>query len=61
MGSSDGNGNGNGNGRRREVTYEELVKLMESGDLQLIDVREPKEVAEGHIPGSVNIPGMDDT
>jgi rhodanese-related sulfurtransferase/plastocyanin len=30
-----------------------------SGKLQLIDVREPEEYAEGHIPGAVNIPQQD--
>jgi rhodanese-related sulfurtransferase len=29
---------------------------MAAGDIFLLDVREPAEFAEGHIPGSVNIP-----
>lgn len=28
------------------------------GDLQLIDYRSPEEFAEGHIPGAVNIPAI---
>jgi rhodanese-related sulfurtransferase len=35
---------------------EGLQELMESADPLIVDVREPAEYAEGHIPGSVNIP-----
>ncbi|HMQ34200.1 MAG TPA: rhodanese-like domain-containing protein [Chloroflexaceae bacterium] len=35
---------------------EGLTELMASGDPLIVDVREPAEYAEGHIPGSVNIP-----
>ena len=31
-------------------------QLIESGDVQVIDVREPKEYAEGHIPGVTLVP-----
>jgi len=52
------NGNGNGNGsKKKEVIYEELVELIEKGDIRLVDVREPKELQEtGQIPKSINIP-----
>jgi len=53
----NGNGNGNGCKKRKEVIYEELVELIEKGDIRLVDVREPKELAEtGQIPKSINIP-----
>ncbi|XP_064615421.1 thiosulfate sulfurtransferase/rhodanese-like domain-containing protein 3, partial [Liolophura sinensis] len=40
-----------------DLTYEDLVALLDSGDIQLFDVREPKELEEtGKIPRSVNIP-----
>ncbi|MFV9503529.1 MAG: rhodanese-like domain-containing protein [Oscillochloridaceae bacterium umkhey_bin13] len=35
---------------------EKLQEMMDAGNLTIIDVREPSEFAEGHIPGSVNIP-----
>lgn len=35
---------------------EGLTELMASADPLIVDVREPAEYAEGHIPGSVNIP-----
>jgi len=57
--NTNGNGNGNGNGKckRTEVTYDELMKLIESDSVQLFDVREPKEVEQvGRIPGAVNVP-----
>ncbi|XP_022098751.1 thiosulfate sulfurtransferase/rhodanese-like domain-containing protein 3 [Acanthaster planci] len=39
------------------VYYDSLVKRINSGDIQLIDVREPAELAEfGQITNSVNIP-----
>ena len=39
----------------REVTVEEYEKGR-GPDTVLIDVREPEEYGEGHIPGAVNIP-----
>lgn len=40
-----------------ELSYEDLVALLESGGIQLIDVREKREIQEqGAFPGSVNIP-----
>ncbi len=41
----------------KEVSVQELKRRLDAGDkLQLIDVREPWEVAIAHIPGSTHIP-----
>ena len=40
-----------------EITSTELKKRLDQGDdIQIIDVREPVEVAIGRIPNSVHIP-----
>jgi len=41
--------------RIREVTARELLELQRAGS-PVVDVREPEEFAEGHLPGAVNIP-----
>lgn len=41
--------------RIREVTAHELLELQQAGS-PVVDVREPEEFAEGHLPGAVNIP-----
>ena len=43
--------------RMREVTRSEAVEILlaEGGPL-IVDTRGPREFAEGHIPGAVNIP-----
>ncbi|XP_038658308.1 thiosulfate:glutathione sulfurtransferase isoform X2 [Scyliorhinus canicula] len=38
------------------VSYEELKQMIANHNIQLYDVRQPEEVAEGRIPTSVNIP-----
>ena len=38
------------------VDAAELKRLVEAGDVQLVDVREPGERDDGYIPGSRNIP-----
>jgi len=44
-------------GAQTSIAPGELAKLIQAGKAPLIlDVRSPKEYAEGHIPGSVNIP-----
>jgi rhodanese-related sulfurtransferase len=43
-----------------EVTEIELAKLeSRAAETLLIDVREPVEYAEGHVPGAVNLPQAD--
>ena len=40
-----------------EVTTGEAAEMMStSGDILLLDVREPGEVAEGHIPNALSVP-----
>lgn len=38
------------------LTPQELKEKMESGEVLVLDVREPHEYGDWHIPGSVNIP-----
>ena len=41
----------------KEITPVEVQELLESGEqLNLVDVREDDEVAEGIIPGAIHIP-----
>lgn len=41
----------------KQISAKEVEQLIDAGKtLNLIDVREPHEVAEGHIAGAVNIP-----
>ncbi|GAA4277699.1 rhodanese-like domain-containing protein [Aquimarina mytili] len=42
------------------ITVEEMDSLLEISKVQLIDVRTPKEYAEGHIEGAVNIDFRDE-
>ncbi len=37
----------------REVTTHEVLHIQRFGD-PIVDVREPEEFADGHIPGAVN-------
>ena len=39
-----------------EVDVVETARLWTDRSAQLVDVREPEEWAEGHIPGSIHIP-----
>jgi rhodanese-related sulfurtransferase len=39
----------------REVTTHEVLHIQRIGN-PIVDVREPEEFADGHIPGAVNIP-----
>ena len=41
-----------------KIAPQELKIILEtkSGTLTLVDVRDPQEFAEGHIPGAINIP-----
>ena len=39
------------------LNHDDLEALIESGDLQLIDIREEKEIQEqGEFPNAINIP-----
>ena len=43
--------------KMKEITPVEVQELLESGEqLNLVDVREDDEVAEGIIPGAIHIP-----
>jgi hydroxyacylglutathione hydrolase len=42
--------------RLAAVELEELQQLLETGEVEVLDVREPHERDEGYIPGSRNIP-----
>jgi len=42
--------------RLESVPVDDLDRLLESGEIDLIDVREPEERDEGYIPGSRHIP-----
>lgn len=39
----------------RETTIEHLSSVLQQG-AAVVDVREPSEYREGHVPGAVNIP-----
>lgn len=41
--------------RIREITAIDLLELQRAGS-PVVDIREPDEFADGHIPGAVNIP-----
>lgn len=38
------------------ASHEELEKACQSGDCAIVDVREPAEYANGHVPGAQNMP-----
>lgn len=40
----------------RHLSYTEVVDLIHSGDILLIDARRTRDFARGHIPGAVNVP-----
>lgn len=45
-----------GKSAHKEITVAELKAMLDRGEAQVVDVREPDEFAEGHIPGAVNVP-----
>jgi rhodanese-related sulfurtransferase len=38
------------------ITYEQLVDALRDKTYLVVDVREPLEFEEGHIPGAINVP-----
>lgn len=40
------------------VSYQEMLEIVQAGseDVLILDVRQPNEFSEGHIPGAVNLP-----
>ena len=40
----------------KTISVDELAERMGAGKSVVIDVREPSEFAEGHVPGARNIP-----
>ena len=40
------------------IDVHEAKQMIEAGNVQVVDSREPHEHAEGHVPGSLNIPHM---
>jgi len=42
------------NNEIKSISYNDLVKLQKSEDIQLIDVRNIKEYKSGHIKGAIN-------
>ncbi len=40
------------------ISPQEAKEKIDSGDVQIIDVRTPGEYMGGHVPGSINIPHM---
>lgn len=47
---------GFGKSKHTEIDAQELDALLRAGQALVVDVREPNEFAEGHIPGAVNLP-----
>lgn len=39
-----------------EITVDELDALLAEGDIELVDVREPSEFAQAHVPGARLVP-----
>lgn len=40
----------------KEITPHALKTMLDRGEALVVDVREPDEFAEGHIPGALNLP-----
>ncbi|MFB0901062.1 MAG: rhodanese-like domain-containing protein [Dehalococcoidia bacterium] len=43
----------------KKIDVHEAKKMIEKGDVQIIDSREADEHTEGHVPDSINIPHME--
>lgn len=42
--------------RHHEISAPELAAMLQAGEALVVDVREPDEFAQGHIPGAINLP-----
>jgi len=47
---------GFGKPKHNEINTQELADRLAAGTVQVIDVREADEFAQGHIPGAINMP-----
>ena len=47
---------GFGKPKHKELTANQLAEMLGKGEALVVDVREASEFADGHIPGSVNMP-----
>src|SRR5690606_36741894 len=45
-----------GKASHNEVDVARLKSMLNAGEALVVDVREPEEFTQGHIPGAVNIP-----
>lgn len=43
-------------GPDRTISYADLTTEIGAGRVRVIDVREPREFAGGHVPGATNVP-----
>ena len=39
-----------------EVTPEEVREKLDDGGVQVVDIRQPAQFEQGHIPGAINLP-----
>lgn len=51
-----GFGKSRGAAAHHEISAQELDALLRAGEAMVVDVREPDEFAQGHIPGAINMP-----
>ena len=58
-GTGSGADAGKGSGAYHKITAEEAKALIDEGGVIVVDVRTPKEYADGHVPGALNIPNED--
>lgn len=42
-----------------EYSPEEVREKLASGDVQIVDIREPAAFERGHVPGAINLPLQD--
>ena len=58
-GTGSGVDAGRGASAYHKITAEEAKALIDEGGVTVVDVRTPKEYADGHVPGALNIPNED--